>query len=116
MPEGHKRGFVLYFDNYACMAALPVEQRGLLISALFEYAMAAEDGAAKPGDILRRYPGLSPGGEMAFRFMADTIRRDTEKWLAKRQRYQDAARRRAEAPPEGGSLRKYVDELHERPL
>ncbi len=33
-----KRGFVVYFDNYPMLLALPPEQRGLLFTALMQYA------------------------------------------------------------------------------
>ena len=76
MPEEHKKSFMLYFDNYKCIAALSAEQRGELLLQLFRYALA------------------------------ETIRRDTEKWKAKQRRYQAAAARRQEnspsPPPVGG--------------
>ena len=36
-----KKSFLVYFDNYPMVQALPLEQRGLLLTALFEYGMAA---------------------------------------------------------------------------
>ena len=33
-----KRGFVVYFDNYPMLLTMPPEQRGLLFTALMQYA------------------------------------------------------------------------------
>ena len=42
MAEEHKKSFMLYFDNFPCMAALDAEQRGELLLLLYRYAMAAD--------------------------------------------------------------------------
>ena len=41
MAEEHKKSFMLYFDNFPCVAALDAEQRGELLLLLYRYAMAA---------------------------------------------------------------------------
>lgn len=106
MSQEHKKSFVLYFDAYPCIAALPVEQRGELLLQLYRYAMAVDKAPTDPETILAQYPVLNSEGRMAFSFLAETIRRDTEKWKAKQRRYQAAAARRQESspspPPTGG--------------
>lgn len=96
MAEGHKKSFMLYFDNYPSIAALPADQRGELLVLLYRYAMAAEEGSADPEEFADQFPDLTPETRMAYRFLAETIRRDTEKWVAKQRHYQSAAMRRME--------------------
>lgn len=96
MAEGHKKSFMLYFDNYPSIAALPADQRGELLVLLYRYAMAAEEGSADPEGFADQFPDLTPETRMAYRFLAETIRRDTEKWVAKQRHYQSAAMRRME--------------------
>lgn len=96
MAEGHKKSFMLYFDNYPSIAALPADQRGELLVLLYRYAMAAEEGSADPEEFANQFPDLTPETRMAYRFLAETIRRDTEKWVAKQRHYQSAAMRRME--------------------
>lgn len=75
---------------------LPAEQRGELLLLLYRYAMAAEKAPTDPEEILPEFPNLTGETRMAYRFLAETIRRDTEKWKAKQRRYQEAAVRRTE--------------------
>ena len=96
MAEEHKKSFMLYFDAYPSIAALPAEQRGELLVLLYRYAMAAERAPTDPEAILEAFPDLAGETRVAYRFLAETIRRDTEKWKAKQRRYQDAAARRTE--------------------
>ena len=96
MAEGHKKSFMLYYDNYPSIAALPADQRGALLVLLDRYAMAAEEGSADPEEFADQFPDLTPETRMAYRFLAETIRRDTEKWVAKQRHYQSAAMRRME--------------------
>lgn len=101
MPEEQKKGFVLYFSNYDSVAGLTMEQRGELFSALYEYARAAAaDPAAEMQAALSAHPAMAMETRMAFSFMAETVRRDTEKWWEKHRRYQAAARRRQGKDPE----------------
>ena len=44
--------------------------------------------------MLERHPDMTPVTRMAFAFIGETIRRDTEKWREKHERYAKAARRR----------------------
>lgn len=61
---------------------------------------------------------------MAYRFLAETIRRDTEKWKEKQRRYQEAAARRQgdgamisrkaleqAAPKDYSDIRKYLRDV-----
>lgn len=59
MAEEHKKSFMLYFDNYPSIAALPAEQRGELLVLLYRYAMAAEKAPTDPEEILREFPDLA---------------------------------------------------------
>ena len=93
MRDNKKTGFVMYFDNCGCVEMLPMEQRGQLFTDLFGYAQAAMEGTT-PLEYLQHCPGLQPPGQMAFLLIAETIRRDTEKWRQKRERYQEAAVKR----------------------
>ena len=91
-----KKSFLLYFDNYDSIAALPPAQRGELFLMLMEYARAAAEGKPDWGGVVEKHPDLAPETKMAFCFIAQGIRRDTEKWQEKHQRYKDAALRRME--------------------
>lgn len=61
--------------------------------------MAAEKAPTAPEEILGEFPDLAGETRVAYRFLAETIRRDTEKWKAKQRRYQEAAARRTEESP-----------------
>ena len=105
--RGKRSSILLYFDNYHRVAGLPDEQLGLLFRALME--SGGQDGIT---GFESRYPAMSEKTQMAFLFMADTIRRDAAAYAEKCANYQNAARRRAErsraepapaaAPPKPG--------------
>ena len=82
MAEGEKKSFVLYFDMYPSIHILPNDQKGILLDAVFEYARSAAAEESTPEQVLLRFPDMSEACCMAFRFVAETIRRDTEKWKA----------------------------------
>lgn len=86
-----KKGFVLYFDMADSVQCLPPDQRGHLFTALYRYAMEAAEADLSPEAALNAFPQLSPEARMAFRFMADVVRRDTAKWKESRERYRMAA-------------------------
>ena len=121
MAEEHKKSFMLYFDNFPCVAALDAEQRGELLLLLYRYAMAADKAPTDPEEVLRQHPGLREETRMAYRFLAETIRRDTEKCKVKQRRYQEAAARRQEpvsrraleqaAPKDYSDIRKYLRDV-----
>ena len=96
MAEGEKKSFVLYFDMYPSIHVLPDDQKGMLLDAVFEYARSAAAGKSTPEEVLLRFPDMSEACCMAFRFVAETIRRDTEKWKAKHIRYSKASKARWE--------------------
>ena len=116
MAEEHKKSFMLYFDNFPCVAALDAEQRGELLLLLYRYP-------TDPEEVLRQHPGLREETRMAYRFLAETIRRDTEKWKEKQRRYQEAAARRQgdgaisrqaleqAAPKDYSDIRKYLRDV-----
>ncbi|BAK99392.1 hypothetical protein OBV_21940 [Oscillibacter valericigenes Sjm18-20] len=116
-----KKSFLLYFDSYPRIAGLPAEQRGELLSALFEFAIDAAAGKANLCGVMKRHPAMNLGAQMAFGFMADTIHRDTEVWLEKQARYRQTALKRvaqdknpaekARAAVDGGEMAKYVQAL-----
>ena len=122
MAEGEKKSFVLYFDMYPSIHVLPDDQKGMLLDAVFEYARSAAAGKSTPEEVLLRFPDMSEACCMAFRFVAETIRRDTEKWKAKHRRYFQASKARWEKERSqytGGDLgnedemRKYVRQIQE---
>jgi len=102
-----KKGFVLYFDSASSLAALCAEQRGELFTALFDYAERAAQQPLAPETALSDYPALDEQTRMAFRFMAGSIERDTEKWKRQRERRSRSAEQRfrareSAAPPDEG--------------
>ena len=122
MAEEQKKSFVLYFDMYPSIRVLPADQKGMLLGAVFEYAQSAAERDITPEEIMARYPDMSQACSMAFRFVAETIRRDTEKWKAKHRRYSQASKARWEKERSqytGGDLgnedemRKYVRQIQE---
>lgn len=81
-----KKSFVLYFDSFPLLALLPAEQRGQLISAVFQFAMgAAQSPPVSQEDILAQFPELSPEARMSFRSLAAAISRDTRTWQRKKE-------------------------------
>ncbi|MBO4991236.1 MAG: hypothetical protein J6E42_03680 [Firmicutes bacterium] len=94
-----KKSFVLYFDMYPNIYDLPADQRGELLSAIFEYAEAEaaaefdpeDDGQCNKEWVLSKHREMDSGTRMAFSFIAETIHRDTAKWWTKHERYQKAA-------------------------
>lgn len=113
-----KKSFVLYFDAYNSLAALPAEQRGELLLALFEYAQMAAEGRLDQSAVLSRHPDLSGEARIAFSFLARTICRDTQQWLEKRARYARAARERVEKQRQSGGREdawSYVEDGRQTP-
>lgn len=109
-----KRGFVLYFDNYPMIIALPPDQRGWLITALMEYAERLSRGEGlPPEDLLTRYPPLSPQTKTAFQFMATGVDRDTQRWL-QRQRAGKERRRTREGERPSSSAASSAQTLQEQ--
>ena len=97
-----KKSFVLYFDMYPNVRSLPLDQKGELFSAVFEYAAeeAEGDDLRNKEMVLARHPCMDGGTRMAFSFIAEAIHRDTVKWRQKQERYQKAAEKRWEKETE----------------
>ena len=112
MELADKKSFLLYFDMYPSIQNLPPEQKGYLFSALFEYADAAWKSGCEKERVLERFPQLNDGARMAYYFIAETIRRDTEKWREKQVRYQKAAQERSEKVRSENPVSQYIQLLH----
>ena len=80
-----KRSFLIYFDNAPMINDLPPEQRGWLFSALLDYGDRASRENLPPESALPLYPQLGSQAQMAFRFIASAVDRDTQRWLQRRQ-------------------------------
>ena len=126
--RGKRSSILLYFDNYHRVAGLPDEQLGLLFRALMECGERESGGQDGITGFESRYPAMSEKTQMAFLFMADTIRRDAAPKSAPtikmqpgagrrgagrsqppRQRRPNQGRRRRLSPPQppsGGSWRR----------
>lgn len=103
-----KKGFVLYFDSYPSIAPLPAEQRGVLLSALFQYASricTQEEGPLAAAEACRE---MAPETRMAFCFMAGAIARDTKKWKQRQSNLSRAAKEREAGHKETDSAWNYV--------
>ena len=97
-----KKSFLVYCDNYPMVQALPLEQRGLLLTALFEYGMAAgEPDSPSIPEILEAFPAMTEETRMACLFMCSNIHRDTQRWLG-RQAAQERRRAGQGSGPETG--------------
>ena len=94
--KGRRSSILLYFDNFHRGADLPDEQLGILFRALMECGEKEAGGEDGITGFEARYPGMGEKTQMAFSFMADTIRRDAAAYAEKCANYQSAAQRRAE--------------------
>ena len=93
--KGRRSSILLYFDNFHRVADLPDEQLGILFRALMECGEKEAGGEDGITGFEARYPGMGEKTQMAFAFMADTIRRDAAAYAEKCANYQSAAQRRA---------------------
>ena len=94
--KGKRSSILLYFDNFHRVADLPDEQLGILFRALMECGEKESGGEDGITGFEQRYPGMSEKTQMAFSFMADTIRRDAAVYAEKCANYRSAAQRRRE--------------------
>ena len=106
--NGKRKSMLLYFDNFHRVAQLPDEQLGILFRALMECGELEAEGQDGITGFEERYPGMGEKAQMAFTFMADTIRRDAAAYAEKCANYRSAAQRRweqqrEEAAPEAGT-------------
>ena len=91
-----KPGLLLYFDSYPALTSLPMEQRGLLLTALFQYGDLLRRGEEDTlEELLDQFPQLSDGGRALALMMGAAIYRDHAKWL------RTVERRQARAPAAG---------------
>ena len=98
--DNQKKSFVLYLDNWPELELLDMEQRGMVLTAVFEFA--ARLSAGEQADFfgtMKTCPQLSEGGRMACGFLCATLERDHLKWLHRKQ----ARQRREEAARSGPS-------------
>lgn len=75
-----KNSFLLYTSDYKCVKDLPLEQKGALLDAIFEYAST--------GTII----DLPPVVNMAFNFFRSHIDDNTKKWNEKVEKRRAAGR------------------------
>lgn len=85
MDMNEKKSFMLYFNHFDVVCRLPVDQRGLLLTALYDFARQEALDPRPLEEVLARYPDMSGECVVTATFMAQLIRIDTEKWR-KRQR------------------------------
>ena len=95
-PEKGRRSFLLYRDNAPMIRMLPLEEAGLLLVALLDYADRMEEGIS-PTEFLEGR-GLPFSVELVFGFVAGNMYRDDAKWRrAKENREEREALRRTQA-------------------
>ena len=94
--KGKRSSILLYFDNFHRVAGLPDDQLGILFRALMECGEKEASGQDGITGFEERYPGMGEKAQMAFSFMADTIRRDAAAYAEKCANYRTAAQRRWE--------------------
>jgi len=82
-----KKGFILYDDMYGPIRNLTLEEKGLLLSSIFEYQL---------GEGKRELP---VGVDMAYNFIIQQLERDNE-------RYEDVCKARSESGKLGGRPQK----------
>ena len=92
--KGKRSSILLYFDNFHRVAGLPDDQLGILFRALMECGELEANGQDGITGFEERYPGMGEKAQMAFTFMADTIRRDAAAYAEKCANYRTAAQRR----------------------
>ena len=99
-----KRSSILfYFDNFHRVADLPDDQLGVLFRALMECGEKEANGQDGITGFEDRYPGMGEKAQMAFSFMADTIRRDAAAY-AEKCGHRSAAQRRVEPRRESQAI------------
>ena len=81
--KGKRSSILLYFDNFHRVADLPDQQLGVLFRALMECGEAEACGEDGITGFEERYPAMDGKTQMAFSFMADTIRRDAAAYAEK---------------------------------
>ena len=104
-----KKSFIFYFDDYPILSALPMEQRGLLFSALVNYASRVwQDPSLTMEEVMDSFPKLSQEARLACAFIGKSILRDAEAWLEKRS-YRQGKKGEKAAPAAGTDRRARED-------
>ncbi len=98
-----KDSFILHDDQYECFSLLPIEQRGLLITAIFEYRLNGK--TTQP---------LSEAAYMAYHLISCQIQRDTEKYerLCERRREYGAMNNKHKQAKASTSKQKLANESY----
>ena len=81
-----KKSFLLYLDNWETLKGLSVEQRGWVLTIIYEYA--EQIGVCDRQELqifLERYPEVDETVKVACSFLCTTIARDTKKWLCQQE-------------------------------
>ena len=104
-----KKSFVLYFDSWPLIATLPPEQRGWLLSAVFDFAIrVAKDQNVSKEALLDHYPEMTPDTRMAWGFVCGMIARDTGRWSQQRDsRIQRRAQKEQKEQPDAGRYEEF---------
>lgn len=77
-----KSGFILYFDNYPALASLSMEQRGMVLTALFAYGDRLRRGTGEPlEEVLEQFPQLDQGARAVCLMWGGNLARDHAKWV-----------------------------------
>ena len=107
--DTEKKSFVLYFDSWPLIATLPPEQRGWLLSAVFDFAIrVAKDQNVSKEALLDHYPEMTPDTRMACGFICGMIARDTGRWSQQRDsRIQRRAQKEQKEQPDAGKYEEF---------
>lgn len=103
--DNAKKSFVLYLDNWPELEWLDMEQRGLVLTVVFDYA--AQLASGKGADYfaaIEKYPQLNDGGSMACGFLCATLERDHLKWLHRKQARQRREGTASNSLPAAGTM------------
>ena len=98
--ENKKVGFVLYLDNYPMLLAMPSDQRGWLLLALYVYAdRLSREEEVSMEEVMAAFPQLTEQARVACGFMGANICRDTQKWFAQRRARMERKSRQGDSGP-----------------
>ena len=110
-----KRNILLYLDSYPMVVSLPLEQRGLLLTALMVYGdRLSRDVGTEAEEIADQFPQLTREANAIFGFMAGNILRDTQKWLNRQQYKGKSGKNRPAVPSSAAEQEQNARENMER--
>lgn len=112
-----KKSILVYFDSYPMLVSLPLAQRDLLFTILLIYGERLSRENTDLEEIMEQFPQLTPEARAVCGFMGANISRDTQKWLSRQQRGNEAAPpvRRRKGPPVPASaeaVRRDMERMH----